>query len=342
MSGRKELLEMGSSLFSATGVPSIQTLLSFLEPHQWFVITMLGDGAFPLLLFIGACALQRTNFALTIGLLGTVTGILIGLLKQTIQEPRPYLVNSDVSLHHISSGFGMPSGHSATVFITFFVLCAFARRKWLWPVFASTIIAVGLSRAALGVHTLGQIIAGWALAMLIVIIFYLCKQSLYKFVSSSNPITVLLASVVLSSAFLLYYLKVITRLASEFVVPAQWQNSHNNQLARLNPDINLADQSHQLVLFNADYVLLVALFIGICITIALRSTKPLSTYQQQNTSLKNRLAVALFVLAYCVLSAALVVWLKAYPSVTFALLLVLPPVVILGPVLIDRHIKGNA
>lgn len=89
------------------------------------------------------------------------------LLKPTFGRLRPDLAFAD----HAAWGMSFPSGHasmSAIVFLTLGALMADTRSRWIERVFILAIASgatflVGVSRVALGVHWVTDVLAGWAL-----------------------------------------------------------------------------------------------------------------------------------------------------------------------------------
>lgn len=101
----------------------------------------------------------------TLALLGALLGGwgIDELLKATFQRPRP-----ETGLVQ-ASGFSFPSGH-AMVGMAFYGMLGYliwchlprGRRRWVAPVTALFVIAVGLSRIYLGVHYPSDVVAGFA------------------------------------------------------------------------------------------------------------------------------------------------------------------------------------
>ncbi len=103
------------------------------------------------------------------------------LLKDLIGAPRPYWVDSAVYGYAVENDNGMPSGHA---------LISFAVLGWLWLRhprslslslgIGTIIVLVGLSRVYLGVHYPSQILAGWAIAALILLILTIVDRTYFR------------------------------------------------------------------------------------------------------------------------------------------------------------------
>lgn len=143
-------LEQGSALSRAT-----------------MAFTLLGQGwalavtaAVAVLLALGA---RRVPAALCIGLSAAGAGLANTGLKLLLSRPRP-----ELSLT-LASGYSFPSGHAMGAAAVYLAIgLALARQwpgkrwVWLWGAVA-LILAMGLSRVALGVHFASDVLAGWLL-----------------------------------------------------------------------------------------------------------------------------------------------------------------------------------
>jgi len=117
-------------------------------------------------------AIGKKRTALEIFIVFIVSGVLVYILKHLIEAPRPYWIDPSVFGYVIEKDFGMPSGHAL---ISMVVL------GWLWlrhprslslSLGVGTIlIFVGLSRIYLGVHYPSQVIVGWLIGIILLIIF---------------------------------------------------------------------------------------------------------------------------------------------------------------------------
>jgi undecaprenyl-diphosphatase len=97
------------------------------------------------------------------------TQIVVGLLKGAFERPRP-AVGPRVDL---PESFAFPSGHAAAGVASLGAVAVLASerlpspraRAWLWSLVAVAGIAVGLSRIALNVHYVTDVLAGWCVGL---------------------------------------------------------------------------------------------------------------------------------------------------------------------------------
>lgn len=91
----------------------------------------------------------------------------VQLLKRSVARPRPSLPAGIGSLIAAPDRFSFPSGHSAAT-----LSLALPVAMTLDPIAGTTLVSlaavVGLSRCYLGVHYPGDVLVGWALAILAV------------------------------------------------------------------------------------------------------------------------------------------------------------------------------
>lgn len=90
------------------------------------------------------------------------------VIKKLIDEPRPIIMlHGHLQQRVMETGPGFPSGHETAATALALTLWAILPAKWRWlPVV--WILAVGISRLYLGVHTPGDIIGGFAVGLMAV------------------------------------------------------------------------------------------------------------------------------------------------------------------------------
>lgn len=132
-------------------------------------MSYLGSAAFyvPLLLALFWCVAPRLAARASVILL--FGGLLNTLLKLVFHDPRPYWTDPDIKGRQSLSSFGMPSGHSQNGIVAWGFFAAQTKRWFLWAGAAVVIALIGVSRVYLGVHSTGQVLAGWAIGLTLLV-----------------------------------------------------------------------------------------------------------------------------------------------------------------------------
>jgi len=110
---------------------------------------------------------QSTFTRLTVVVI--LSTLLNSYMKDYWQNPRPdalYRLDPEVG-----KSFGMPSGHAQISAVLWFGLALQINKRWLWFLAGFLVTAIAMSRIYLGIHDLEDILAGWALAALSLVIF---------------------------------------------------------------------------------------------------------------------------------------------------------------------------
>ena len=114
--------------------------------------------------------IRRAPQAATIAaVVGLGAAVLDPGIKALVDRTRP-LVDATVAT---APGASFPSGHALGATVTYGLLLGVflpavppRHRRWVTTLAVSVVVAVGLTRVALGVHHLSDVVAGWALGVL--------------------------------------------------------------------------------------------------------------------------------------------------------------------------------
>ncbi|MGL4761714.1 MAG: phosphatase PAP2 family protein [Sarcina sp.] len=148
--------------------PILNTIMIF--------FTKIGDlGAIWLLIGFVFFFFKRTRKIGVILYLSQILNIIVvTILKDTIQRPRPFLTLTDLHpLISLPTSYSFPSGHASSAFAGALVI-AYMLRKWAVPAYALA-ITIAFSRVYLGVHYPSDIIVGaviGTISSIIIITFY--------------------------------------------------------------------------------------------------------------------------------------------------------------------------
>ncbi|MET7680803.1 phosphatase PAP2 family protein [Streptomyces sp. NPDC005423] len=150
---------------TALGHPAWTDTLRFLSDRVWDPTTLRTVVA----LLTGWLLYRRAWRLAAWSAVTAVAGGLIGLLvKMVVERARPSLV--DPVAH--APGFSFPSGHAMTATTSFAILLLVllpmvprAVRPLCWCVAVVSVVGVGFTRVALGVHWFSDVVGGWLLGL---------------------------------------------------------------------------------------------------------------------------------------------------------------------------------
>ena len=90
--------------------------------------------------------------------------------KQLLRQPRPYWVGEVKPLAGETS-YGIPSSHASDSLAVWGYLAYRLKKDWLWVLTVLVVLLIGLSRMYLGVHFPTDVLAGWLIGLVVVIVF---------------------------------------------------------------------------------------------------------------------------------------------------------------------------
>lgn len=131
------------------------------------IFTFLGNEQFYLLIAPALYWCLDARAGLRFGIFYMLSGSLNSIFKFLFHAPRPYWVSDQVKAFTIEASFGLPSGHAQNAVVVFGSLIRTIRQKWYAYVVVILALLIGLSRLYLGVHFLGDVLAGWAIGAVI-------------------------------------------------------------------------------------------------------------------------------------------------------------------------------
>lgn len=138
--------------------------------------------AYPIILCIAIPAFYK-RFRLAWLFFVTVggTGVMMEFFKLIAKEPRPAaLLYGNLHQRAIEVGLNsFPSGHMAVATAMALTLLLILPKAWRWVAVAWMVI-VGVSRIYLGVHTLGDVVGGFAIALSVFCVIQLLPKVIAK------------------------------------------------------------------------------------------------------------------------------------------------------------------
>ncbi|MFJ8212003.1 phosphatase PAP2 family protein [Streptomyces sp. NPDC096033] len=148
--------------------PGWVRVLDFLTHVVWDPVTM---RLLVAALVVWLLVRRALRLALWAAVTATAGGLLGLLVKALVARARPHLPDP-VSQ---APGFSFPSGHAMTATtscaVLLLALLPLVPRRWRplpWALAAVSVVGVGYTRVALGVHWLSDVVAGWFLGLAVV------------------------------------------------------------------------------------------------------------------------------------------------------------------------------
>ncbi len=150
------------------GYAIIQGVQAFRHPVLdvfFLFFTFVGGERFLLVLVPLLWWAYSRRWGLYVALLFILSGLLNTGLKATFRQPRPS--PELVARLTPAEGYGLPSGHAQNAVVTWGWLARATGRR-LWPLWALALsFLIGFSRIYLGVHFPHDVVAGWAVGIVL-------------------------------------------------------------------------------------------------------------------------------------------------------------------------------
>ena len=148
-------------------------------------VTVLGsDYFYVVLIAIGIWAIDKRGAKLTVFVL--IASVVSNYwLKITFRNPRPPVVNWLPGVH--ASNYSLPSGHAQNSMTILGWLAIKIKSWWMSILFTTLVVLIGLSRVYLGVHWLGDIVFGWTIGLLLLIVLWKLERPIHTFLARYNP-----------------------------------------------------------------------------------------------------------------------------------------------------------
>lgn len=163
----------------------------------------------------------NTALGIRIGLLLMISASINTIFKIILHQPRPYWYDLRVEGLGEESSFGLPSGHAQNAVVVWGGIAAWIRRPWAWVAAVLLIVLIGFSRIYLGVHFPTDVLVGWLIGAVILIVYLLLEKPVKQWLQDqSNGVQILVAF--LGSMLLILFTILARSLTGSFVVPETW------------------------------------------------------------------------------------------------------------------------
>jgi membrane-associated phospholipid phosphatase len=210
---------------------SLPIIIALQGIGDWFVtlmsvFTFLGDEEFYFLLFPVLFWCIDSRLGLRAGLILLLSGTINSYFKWIFRLPRPYWISGDVTAYSSESSFGAPSGHSQNAVAMWGLIATSVSKTWVKALIIFVIFMIGLSRMVLGVHFLLDVITGWIIGVIILLVFLRLEPYLARWIANKSLGVKVSFSFLVSAGMILVGFFILSVL-SPWEIPADWlQNAH--------------------------------------------------------------------------------------------------------------------
>ena len=108
------------------------------------------------------------------------------LAKWLFHAPRPYWVDGQVQAIAAESSYGAPSGHAQNAAAVWGGVALWFKSRWVWLAAGLLTLAISLSRLYLGVHFLHDVLLGWLLGVIVLIVYLRLEQPVGRWLSAQS------------------------------------------------------------------------------------------------------------------------------------------------------------
>ncbi len=148
------------------------------------VITGLGSDYFYFVLIAIGYWIVNKRVSILTALVLIISAVSNYWLKITFRNPRPPSTNWLPGEN--ASNYSLPSGHAQNSTTLWGWLGIKIKTWWMSVLSAALMVMIGLSRIYLGVHWLGDVLMGWAVGLLLLIVLWMIEEPTRSILSKYN------------------------------------------------------------------------------------------------------------------------------------------------------------
>jgi membrane-associated phospholipid phosphatase len=156
-------IEIAANIFLQSLGPWLQVIMK--------VFTNLGSEIFFILVMPAIYWCVDAYVGLRVGVMLLLSGTFNNIFKLLFRGPRPYWISDKVTPVVHESSFGIPSGHAMNSATVWGWMAVEAKKRWSTILALVIIFLIGFSRLVMGVHFLSDVLLGWLLGGILVLVF---------------------------------------------------------------------------------------------------------------------------------------------------------------------------
>lgn len=147
-------------------IRTVQQVQSPLLNGFFSAVSGLGSSFFLLLVLPALFWCVDYNLGMRVAVVCTLSAVCNASLKVLFSQPRPFDLDPTLGIGR-AGGYGVPSGHAQESVVLWGSMAHFIGKKWFWALTVVILLLIGFSRVYLGVHFPTDVIAGWAVGIIL-------------------------------------------------------------------------------------------------------------------------------------------------------------------------------
>lgn len=152
-------------------IAAVQTIRGPAVDALFRAVSFLGGEQFYLILFPALLWCVDRRLGIWLGLLFLFSVYVNSLAKIGFAHPRPFELAPSLQIGE-AEGPGLPSGHAQAAAVIWGGLALHVGRSWMWAAAALLAGAIGFSRIYLGVHFPTDVVGGWIIGIVLLIVWW--------------------------------------------------------------------------------------------------------------------------------------------------------------------------